>query len=1041
MKLAVCLSVFFCAILLSPVQAIPDVYTCGVLNQPGETYVLQNDIYSNGSCLIITKNDITLDLNGHTVTYGMGPEVPVTNAGFEDDLDIWDGLTGWDISNAPSTEIITGRDWQGEVGFGTHSLQFTAPHNTEYVLSDEITIPAGRTYVLSGQIKVFDDMTNASAYITLTNYPACTIAWSKKGPGGAFNVCRIKTAVPLTTRIMLRVNGSGLVTHDYDFFFDEVRILPAFDHGIMQCAYPNANGIYPDVTDCSGNNGATNLEVKNGEVVQGAYSHMQYPIYMQNPGNNIVVQNLTLRTQGTNAKGIFIQGGQGNRVLDNTIYNAGRIIINRNQFDGLAIYMYSIDSDLRISGNKIIGSPQAGIRVDKCGPCSGNNVIIENNDISYSARYSNPFAILPYVSNAIVRNNTIILDSGRGVHVTEFNTSVYNNYIDTRESANSEYHELVVGGNIENAGSAVQIEGYTVDSANIFNNTLITHSYPERYADGMAIRISKNVSNIRIFNNDVYAYSSSPDRGAYGFSALSNRKGPLLVYNNTFHTQSGLTYIKDSIDTLFANNTFEKMDEGNWFTSVILLDSKDESYNNRNHTFLDNELMGGMDISDSAFDFLVDWQKVSDYNVQYTITIEVLDGSNQPMSGATIRIQDTNLNTVYSGTTNSGGKIATPLRQFIHDYTGVHSQTTHYVTVNSTSYDKIVLITVDSKKTVTITPNTPSCTDIDGDGYYINTCGGTDCNDADASIHPFAQEYCSDNIDQDCSGVDLACLDCGDLVAPLEGCNCQGTILTEGLYCTAWMGDHIWLQQGFSGYYGTVDPEIRIGDLLNTNPWKQMIRHGSVGAKDLLWFNLSEIEQGRKIQNATLHLYSERDFAQTSTTIRLYEILKPWNHAEVTWNCTTDLDHNGCSSPESWENPGIEGNTDRNPAYQEQTVNLYTWSYWNVTEKAMDWITLGEPNYGFLLEEQLGRYWRFAEAHDVEWPHNGYSYAPILEIWLEPESIIVPVQCGTYDINSDGIINQTELSPAMQDWYHGQVGMNDLILNLRSWLDGTCHLP
>ncbi len=49
------------------------------------------------------------------------------------------------------------------------------------------------------------------------------------------------------------------------------------------------------------------------------------------------------------------------------------------------------------------------------------------------------------------------------------------------------------------------------------------------------------------------------------------------------------------------------------------------------------------------------------------------------------------------------------------------------------------------------------CPDADGDGFTAATCGGNDCNDQDALVHPGAAETCGDGIDQDCSGGDLAC--------------------------------------------------------------------------------------------------------------------------------------------------------------------------------------------------------------------------------------------------------------------------------------------
>jgi len=53
-----------------------------------------------------------------------------------------------------------------------------------------------------------------------------------------------------------------------------------------------------------------------------------------------------------------------------------------------------------------------------------------------------------------------------------------------------------------------------------------------------------------------------------------------------------------------------------------------------------------------------------------------------------------------------------------------------------------------------LTNNSISCTDSDGDGYYVDggACGAADCNDNNASINPGVTENCTDGIDNDCDG-------------------------------------------------------------------------------------------------------------------------------------------------------------------------------------------------------------------------------------------------------------------------------------------------
>jgi hypothetical protein len=64
------------AILAAPEPApkeIP-VTDCGVLKRSGATYILQNDVTAAGTCFSIQASGITLDLNGHTITYAASEE-------------------------------------------------------------------------------------------------------------------------------------------------------------------------------------------------------------------------------------------------------------------------------------------------------------------------------------------------------------------------------------------------------------------------------------------------------------------------------------------------------------------------------------------------------------------------------------------------------------------------------------------------------------------------------------------------------------------------------------------------------------------------------------------------------------------------------------------------------------------------------------------------------------------------------------------------------------------------------------------------------
>jgi len=72
--------------------------------------------------------------------------------------------------------------------------------------------------------------------------------------------------------------------------------------------------------------------------------------------------------------------------------------------------------------------------------------------------------------------------------------------------------------------------------------------------------------------------------------------------------------------------------------------------------------------------------------------------------------------------------------------------------------------------------------DNDGDGYTVSQ---GDCNDADASIHPGAEEICGDGIDQNCDGTDELCPedidDDGDGYTENQGdCNDSAPLIHPG---------------------------------------------------------------------------------------------------------------------------------------------------------------------------------------------------------------------------------------------------------------------
>ena len=67
------------------------VNACGTLGNSGTTYLLTANVSSAGSCFSIQASDVTLNLNGHTITYNAASQSAATYA--------ISGVACWDTSN------------------------------------------------------------------------------------------------------------------------------------------------------------------------------------------------------------------------------------------------------------------------------------------------------------------------------------------------------------------------------------------------------------------------------------------------------------------------------------------------------------------------------------------------------------------------------------------------------------------------------------------------------------------------------------------------------------------------------------------------------------------------------------------------------------------------------------------------------------------------------------------------------------------------------------------------------------------------------
>ena len=100
-----------------------------VLSQANTTYVLQTDVTTYGTAFVIANKYVTLNLNGHTITYNNAAPLTVPNGNFGADPIGSNTVTDWNLSGAPNS-------------------QFTVQANDAYLYSPQIVnwvVPSGTT--------------------------------------------------------------------------------------------------------------------------------------------------------------------------------------------------------------------------------------------------------------------------------------------------------------------------------------------------------------------------------------------------------------------------------------------------------------------------------------------------------------------------------------------------------------------------------------------------------------------------------------------------------------------------------------------------------------------------------------------------------------------------------------------------------------------------------------------------------------------------------------------------------------------------------
>ncbi|MCW8131974.1 MAG: hypothetical protein KIS92_16630, partial [Planctomycetota bacterium] len=379
-----------------PISGEIPVKAAGVLGESGKTYVLTADITSPATALFL-GNNITLDLNGHTVTFADGKYGHIPNYGFEE------GLTHWDTSKAPGAKAVS------TVVRPLVGRQFCLLPKGQEIVSDYVELPvAERSYYATCAVSQKDHAVTIVVEDEKGNPVRCEFRGGDQprvggtienvhpelGGGTVFTHLHYLPAGKYRIRIKA-------VTGDCEI--DECDIRPAMDVGVAIVGNVAPWATYADVLkwypcaffDYARKNtskpadgiplvsGKGKIVIKNGVIksgyVQGARS---WGIQCTAKDVELLIENVKVLNSGVNCGSIDASCAtiKNSRLEVDTPF-----IINRHNTSEMNV---RLGKALEIAGNEIVGG-------QGCLSTGSGNADVHDNLFANGQTVTNHYSISP----------------------------------------------------------------------------------------------------------------------------------------------------------------------------------------------------------------------------------------------------------------------------------------------------------------------------------------------------------------------------------------------------------------------------------------------------------------------------------------------------------------------------------------------------------------------------------------------------------------------------------------------------------------------
>lgn len=634
--------------------------------------MLTQDITAKGSGLFLGK-DVTLDLNGYTLTYATGYQ-GVPNSGFENDLQ------GWDTALAPGVQVKEMPMQHPLVGKKVCVL----PQGQELV-SPYIHLPvANRAYYAMAAVASHE--TSVGIYVEDENGKGieCAFKWDnnvrpccpekerapKLGGGVVFALMFGQPAGRYRIRVKA-VKGPVVL--------DEVDIRPALDTGIGIVEKTLPWAYYKCILDGDGCaffdftkpgtmsepldgvpqvSGAGTVKIRNGIIRLGSNAIRTWGVQSTAKGVQLKIENVKFEAAGINTNAVNAPAASMSncRVETDTPW-----IIDRHRQEDYAVSLMG-EGASQISGCEFIGGQgQLTVR--------GDHSRIFDNLLINRQTVVNHYSLGVGGNGTQVFRNRILPEQGSGILVgRQQNLEIFENEI--RVTASPPINEYA---NTDYSVSAIRLTDYNApkgDPKGWCGNNRIHHNRifvtgrkfpdalpnykPMTYGIFMSVGGEQNFVYDNEFMVNQQDAPNDEKHGAYALYIGGSNQGGTYFANRIVSNVTPLwvsTMYGPGENATFYNNTFVKTEGSAPFVPVQLGHYK---FPAKNVTFYSNKFEG-VDFGATLGDYTTNY--VSEFDFGWTLTIKT-------MPGVQVRIFDKDKKEVFAQKSDAKGIALARLPQY-----------------------------------------------------------------------------------------------------------------------------------------------------------------------------------------------------------------------------------------------------------------------------------------------------------------------------------------------------------------------------------------